>query len=73
MLILAAACAAAAALVPYVLTAQATFAAATCAFAGMIAAFVVAARSRPGPRAVTAAVLILVNIVLAMRAILTPR
>lgn len=74
ILILAAICAAAAVVLPSFLGAGvAPFAGASLAFGGMIAAFVAVRRSRPGPRAVAAAILILVNIVLALRAILTPR
>jgi hypothetical protein len=73
-LILAAVCATAALLLPYLLGPPAPMWAGTSlAFAGLIAAFVAVWRSRPGPRAVAAAVLILVNMVLALRAILTPR
>ncbi|HVR70723.1 MAG TPA: hypothetical protein VMT87_07730 [Vicinamibacteria bacterium] len=49
------------------------FASAVAAIAGMAGAFAVVWRSRPGPRAVVAAILALVNIVLALRAIVTPR
>jgi hypothetical protein len=49
------------------------FAGAAAAFAGTALGFAVVWRSRAGPRAVVAAVLILVNIVLALRAIVTPR
>jgi hypothetical protein len=74
MLILAAVCAAAAAVLPSFLGAGAApFAGASLAFAGMIAALMAVWRSRPGPRAVAAAILVLVNIVMALRAILTPR
>jgi hypothetical protein len=74
MLILAAVCAAAAALLPFLAgTGAPAFAVATLGFAGMIAALVAVWRSRPGPGAVVAAILVLVNIVLALRAVLTPR
>lgn len=43
------------------------------AVAGAAVAFAIVYRSRPGPRAAVAAVLILVNLVLALRAFLTPR
>lgn len=43
------------------------------ALAGAGIAFAIVYRSRPGPRAGTAAVLILINLVLALRAFLTPR
>ena len=49
------------------------FGSALAAIAGMAVAFAVVWRSRPGPRAVVAAVLALVNMVLVLRAIVTPR
>ncbi len=48
-------------------------ASAAMALAGAAVAFAIVYRSRPGPRAVTASILILVNLVLALRAFLTPR
>jgi hypothetical protein len=74
MLILSAVCTAAALFVPYLLPVSAqVFAAASLAFAGMMAAFAAVWRLRPGPPAVAGAILILVDIVLALRAVLTPR
>jgi hypothetical protein len=49
------------------------FASAVAAIAGMAVAFAVVWRSRAGPRAVAAAVLTVVNLVLVLRAIVTPR
>jgi hypothetical protein len=43
------------------------------ALAGAAVAFAIVYRSRPGPRAVAAAVLIVVNLVFALRAFLPPR
>jgi hypothetical protein len=43
------------------------------AVAGVAVAFAIVYRSRPGPTAATAAVLILINLVLALRAFITPR
>ena len=40
---------------------------------GAVLGFAIVYRSRPGPRAASAAVLILVNLVFALRAFLTPR
>lgn len=48
-------------------------ASAVAALAGAGLALVVVWRSRPGPRAVVAAILTLVNVVLALRALVTPR
>jgi len=49
-----------------------SMASAMMALAGAAVAFAIVYRSRPGPRAVAAAVLILVNLVLALRAFVTP-
>ncbi len=49
------------------------FASAVAALAGMALAFLVVWRSRHGPRAVTAAVLLLANMILVLRAVITPR
>jgi len=49
------------------------FASAVAALAGMAVAFAVVWRSRHGPRAVTAAVLLLADMVLVLRAVITPR
>ena len=43
------------------------------ALVGLVLAFALVWRTRTGPRALTAAVLILVNLVLVLRAIVTPR
>ena len=48
-------------------------ASAVTALAGAAVAFAIVYRARPGPRAVAASVLILVNLVLALRAFLNPR
>lgn len=48
-------------------------ASAVMALAGAGVAFAIVYRSRPGPRAAAAAVMILVNLVFALRAFLTPR
>jgi hypothetical protein len=49
------------------------FGSAIAAMAGMALAFVVVWRSRQGPRAVIAAILLLVDMVLMLRAVITPR
>jgi hypothetical protein len=49
------------------------FTSAVAALAGMGVAFAVVWRSRHGPRAVTAAVLLLADMVLVLRAVITPR
>jgi hypothetical protein len=54
-------------------TPEQRMAGAAMALAGAALAFALVYRSRPGPRAATAGVLILVNLVLALRAFLTPR
>ena len=48
-------------------------ASAAAAVVGLVLAFALVRRERPGPRAVVAAVLILVNLVLVVRTIVTPR
>jgi hypothetical protein len=49
------------------------FASAVAALAGMVVALLVVWRSRHGPRAVTAAILLLADMVLMLRAVITPR
>ena len=51
----------------------ALLASAAAALVGIMLAFALIWRTRPGARALVAAVLILVNLVLVMRAIVTPR
>ena len=49
------------------------FASAVAALAGVAVAFAVVWRSRHGPRAVTAAILLLTDMILVLRAVITPR
>ena len=63
-----------AAVAPYLSAAPTyLFVSAVAALAGVTVAFAVVWRSRHGPRAVTAAVLLLVDMVLVLRAVVTPR